>query len=281
MFYVGCFLSKEGGYYGTAKKILSMGGNTYQVFTRNPRGGGVLKAADPEDFRLLNELIKAEDMHAPLAHAPYVYNPCGKDEHVREFTAQTMREELELLDPIDGVLYNFHPGNHVGQGTKVGIGYIADMLNSIMWEGMRTTVLLETMAGKGTEIGRTFEELEEIIERVSPSLSPRLGVCLDTCHIHDGGYPISEAPDRVLEEFDRVIGLHRLRAIHLNDSKNPVGSHKDRHEKLGEGYISLEAVRYLVNCDELEGVPFYLETPNDDEGYAREIALLKSMRTKR
>lgn len=280
LFYVGCFLTKEGGYYNTARKILEMGGNTYQVFTRNPRGGGALKAADPEDFRKLNGLIASGEIHAPLAHAPYVYNPCAKDGHIREFTAQTMREELEMLDGIDGALYNFHPGNHVGQGAEAGIEFIADMLNSIMWEGMNTVVLLETMAGKGTEIGRTFEELEEIIERVSPSLSPSLGVCLDTCHIHDGGYAISEDPGRVLGEFDRVIGLDRLRAVHLNDSKNPVGSHKDRHEKLGEGFISMDAVKYLINCDELEGVPFYLETPNDDDGYAREIAMLKSWRTR-
>ncbi|MBR3417024.1 MAG: deoxyribonuclease IV [Clostridia bacterium] len=280
MFYVGCFLTKEGGYYGTARKILGMGGNTYQVFTRNPRGGGVLKAAGPEDFRKLNELTASGTVHPPLAHAPYVYNPCAKDEHIREFTRDTMREELEMLDGINGALYNFHPGNHVGQGEEAAFVFISDMLNSIMWEGMNTYVLLETMAGKGTEMGRTFEELAEIISRVRSPLRDRLGVCLDTCHIHDGGYKISEDPQGVLDEFDRVIGIERLRAIHLNDSKNPVGARKDRHEKLGDGYISLEAVKYLINCDDLEGIPFYLETPNDDEGYAREIALLKEMRTK-
>ncbi len=280
MFYVGCFLTKEGGYSGTAEKILSMGGNTYQVFTRNPRGGGVLKKPDPEDLEALNAMMVEHGMHAPLAHAPYVYNPCAKDPHIREFTAQTMREELELLEGINGALYNFHPGNHVGQGVEAAVEYISDMLNSIMWEGMNTTVLLETMAGKGTEIGRSFEELEAIIERVSPALSPKLGVCLDTCHVHDAGYPISEAPDRVLEEFDRVVGLDRLKAIHMNDSKNPVGSKKDRHEKLGEGFISLGAMEYLVNCEKLEGVPFYLETPNENDGYEKEIAMLKQMRKK-
>lgn len=279
MFYVGCHMSKTGGYSGTAKRILQMGGNTYQVFTRNPRGSGG-SAADPADLAELNRIVRENGMHPPLAHAPYIYNPCAADEHIREYTADTMRAELMMLEGIDGAIYNFHPGNHVGQGADEGIRLIAGMLNSILWEGMKTTVLLETMAGKGTEIGRTFEELARIIDLVEPALRDHMGVCLDTCHVHDGGYAISEDPAAVLAEFDRVVGLDRLRAIHVNDSKNPVEAHKDRHAKLGEGYIKSEAFEYLVNCDELEGVPFYLETPNDEAGYEREIAYLRSLRKK-
>lgn len=278
MFYIGCHLSKEGGYYAAGNKALSIGGNTFQFFTRNPRGRSTQKDTDFEDIKALCVLMKEKFMHAPLAHAPYIYNPCAKDENIRKYTAQTMKSELEFLENIDGAMYNFHPGNHVGQGVEKGIEYISEMLDFVLWPDMSTVVLLETMAGKGTEIGRSFEELRMIIDSVDARLRDKLGVCLDTCHIHDGGYPISDSPDKVLEEFDRVIGLERLKAVHLNDSKNPVGAAKDRHAKLGEGYISLQSMEYLINHPALRDVPFYLETPNELDGYEKEIALLKSLR---
>lgn len=278
MFYIGCHLSKEGGYYAAGQKALEIGANTFQFFTRNPRGRASSKDTDLEDVKALDILIKENSMHAPLAHAPYIYNPCAKDENIRQYTAETMKKELELLENIDGAMYNFHPGNHVGQGEDVAVKYISDMLNSVLKPGFSTIVLLETMAGKGTEMGRTFEELRRIIDLVEPEFQDKLGVCLDTCHIHDGGYPISESPDKALEEFDNVLGLDRLKAVHLNDSKNVVGAKKDRHEKIGEGYISLDSMAYLINHPALRDVPFYLETPNELDGYQKEIALLKSLR---
>lgn len=278
MFYIGCHLSKEGGYLAMGQRALSIGGNTFQFFTRNPRGGSTSKSADPEDVAALCRLMEENNMHAPLAHAPYTYNPCSADESIREYTASSMHSELELLESIDGAMYNFHPGCHVGQGADAGIEFVSGMLDSIMWEGMKTIVLIETMAGKGTEIGRSFEELSRIIERVNPLVRDNVGVCLDTCHVHDGGYPIAEDPAGVLDEFDRVLGLERLRAIHLNDSKNPVGAAKDRHERLGHGNIPLSSMEKLINDPRLEGIPFYLETPCDLNGYAEEIKLLRSLK---
>ncbi len=257
------------------KRALSIGGNTFQFFTKNPRGRSAGKPADPADVSALCELIKENGMHAPLAHAPYTYNPCSADRTVREYTTASMRGELEFLESIEGAMYNFHPGCHVGQGVEAGIEYISGMLGSIMWKDMKTKVLLETMAGKGTELGRNFEELAQIIEKTDGSVRDNLGVCLDTCHVHDGGYKIAEDPDGVIDEFDRVIGISRLRAIHLNDSKNPIGAAKDRHERLGLGHIPLDAMERLINHPKLQGIPFYLETPNELEGYAEEINLLK------
>ena len=260
------------------RRALSIGGNTFQFFTKNPRGRSMGKPADPADVAALCSLMKEENMHAPLAHAPYTYNPCSADASIREYTAESMHRELEFLESIDGAMYNFHPGCHVGQGADVGIDFISDMLNSIMWKGMKTVVLLETMAGKGTELGRNFEELACIIEKVDPSVRDNVGVCLDTCHVHDGGYPIARDPESVLDEFDRVIGLDRLRAVHLNDSKNPMGASKDRHEKLGLGNIPTAAMEKLINHPRLDGIPFYLETPNELDGYAAEISLLRSLK---
>ncbi len=277
MFYIGCHLSLEGGYRAMGERILSIGGNTFQYFTKNPRGRASVKTPDPEDVAALCRLIRENGMHPPLAHAPYTYNPCSKDESVREYSRDSMRKELEFLESIEGSLYNFHPGCHVGQGVEAGIAYISSMLNAILWPEMKTTVLLETMAGKGTELGRSFEELRAIIDQVNPDVRDKVGVCLDTCHIHDAGYSIVEDLDGVVDEFDRVVGLRRLYAIHLNDSKNPKGAAKDRHEKIGEGYLGMDAITKIVNHPKLRHLPFYLETPNELEGYEREIALLKGV----
>ena len=278
MFYIGCHLSLEGGYQSMGERILSVGGNTFQFFTKNPRGKASVKPPEPEDVAALCRIIKENGMHPPLAHAPYTYNPCSKDESVRQYSRDSMRKELEFLESIEGSLYNFHPGCHVGQGVEQGIAYIADMLNAILWREMKTTVLLETMAGKGTELGRNFEELREIIDHINPEVRDKVGVCLDTCHVHDGGYKIAEDTDGVIAEFDRIVGLERLHAIHLNDSKNPMGSVKDRHEKIGEGYLGIDAITRIINHPKLRHVPFYLETPNELEGYGKEIALLKGLR---
>lgn len=260
------------------ERILSVGGNSFQYFTKNPKGGKQNKPADPEDVRRLYELIMEKGLIMPLAHAPYTYNPCSKDEGVRQYSRESMRGELEFLEKLPGSLYNFHPGCHVGQGVEVGVNYIADMLDFVLWDGMKTTVLIETMAGKGTEIGRSFEELRMIIDRVDPALSDNLGVCFDTCHVSDAGYNIIGNLDGVLREFDRVVGIDRLKAVHLNDSMNPPGSHKDRHAKIGEGTIGISAITKIINHPMLRDLPFYLETPNQLEGYAAEIAMLKEKR---
>lgn len=274
MFKIGCHLSIEGGYLSMGQRIYNMGGNTFQFFTKNPKGRSSTKQPDPADVAALYTLIKERGMAMPLAHAPYTYNPSSKDEEVRRYSGESMHGELEFLENLPGSMYNFHPGCHVGQGVEMGVQYISSMLNRVMWNGMKTTVLLETMAGKGTEIGRSFEELRMIIDCVEPGLREHLGVCLDTCHVNDAGYDIAGDTDGVLREFDRIVGIDRLRAIHLNDSMNPLGSHKDRHAKIGEGSIGLEAVCRIINHPMLRGLPFYLETPNDEAGYAREIALL-------
>lgn len=278
MFKVGCHLSTEGGYLAMGRQILSIGGNTFQFFAKNPKGGRVNKAPDMDDVAELAKLIADENMIMPLAHAPYTYNPASKDESVRQYSRDSMRGELEFLENLPGSLYNFHPGCHVGQGVDAGVDFISDMLNNVLWDGMKTTVLLETMAGKGTEIGRSFEELRMIIDRVDEGLRGNLGVCFDTCHVSDAGYDVIGDFDGVLKEFDRVVGIDRLRAVHLNDSMNPPASHKDRHAKIGEGYIGLDAVTKIVNHPMIADRPFYLETPNDVDGYAREISILKDIR---
>ena len=272
--HIGCHLSSSKGYLFMGKQILSMGGDTFQFFTRNPRGSKA-KAIDLEDAKALCQLMEKENFAKILAHAPYTLNPASADPKVREFAELTIIDDLERMEYTPGQLYNFHPGSHVGQGTEEGIRLISDLLNRVLKPEQTTTVLLETMAGKGSEVGGKFEELAEIIRRVE--LKDKIGVCLDTCHVHDGGYDIVNDLDGVLEEFDRVIGLDKLKAIHLNDSKNPLASHKDRHEVIGGGNIGLEAFTRIVNHPTLRGLPFYLETPNEIPGYTAEIALLSGL----
>lgn len=274
MFKIGAHLSASKGYTHMYDEALSIGGNTFQFFTRNPRGGKA-KDLDFNDIAVFNE--KAKENFGPiLAHAPYTLNACAADDRIREFAYITMEDDLKRLEHTPGAMYNFHPGSHVGQGTMVGIEKISGLLNDILFPEMKTTVLLETMAGKGSEVGSRFEELREIIDKTN--LGDKMGVCLDTCHVYDAGYDIVNNLDGVLEEFDRVIGLDRLKAIHLNDSKNPFSSHKDRHEKIGEGSLGSEAVSYIINHPKLKDLPFFLETPNEIDGYKREIELLKSLR---
>lgn len=272
--HIGCHLSSSKGYLFMGKQILSMGGDTFQFFTRNPRGSKA-KAIDPEDAKALCQLMEKENFAKILAHAPYTLNPASADPKVREFAELTIIDDLERMEYTPGQLYNFHPGSHVGQGTEEGIRLISELLNRVLKPEQTTTVLLETMAGKGSEVGGTFEELAEIIRRVE--LKDKIGVCLDTCHVHDGGYDIVNDLDGVLEDFDRVIGLDKLKAIHLNDSKNPLASHKDRHEVIGGGSIGLETFTRIINHPSLRGLPFYLETPNEIPGYTAEIALLSGL----
>lgn len=276
MFRIGCHLSTEGGYRAMGEKIASVGGDSFQYFTKNPKGGNRnFKFPDSADVEALRTFLTETGRTMPLAHAPYTYNPCSEREEVRQYSIESMHEELLFLESLPGSLYNFHPGCHVGQGVEVGVTYIAGLLNQVLWDGMHTTVLLETMSGKGTEIGRSFEELRRIIDLVDEGLRGNVGVCLDTCHVSDAGYDLVNDLDGVLREFDRVVGLERLRAVHLNDSMNPPGSHKDRHAKIGEGYLGLEAITRIINHPSLRGLPFYLETPNELDGYAREITLLR------
>ena len=274
MFYIGCHLSASDGFLAMGKTALSIGANTFQFFTRNPRGSKA-KAIDPADVAAFLELAAENGFGTLVAHAPYTINPCSKDERTREFARMTLADDLKRMEHIPGNVYNFHPGSHTGQGMETGICQIAETLNAILMPDIRTTVLLETMSGKGSEVGSRFEELREIIDRVE--LSDKLGVCLDTCHVSDAGYDIADDPDGVLAEFDRVIGLDRLRAVHVNDSLNPVGSHKDRHARIGEGCLGAEALGRVVRHPALQGLPFVLETPNELPGYAREIALLKEL----
>lgn len=274
-FKIGCHLSTSKGFLNMGKEIVSLGGNTFQFFTRNPRGGAA-KAIDKKDADAFKEYAAKEGIEVILAHAPYTLNACSADEKTREFAKRTFADDLERMENFPGNLYNFHPGSHVSQGVDKGIDYITDMLNMTIKPEQTTTVLLETMAGKGSEIGRCFEELKRIIDRVE--LNEHIGVCLDTCHIYDAGYDIVNNLDGVLKEFDEIIGLDRLRAVHLNDSKNPFESHKDRHEKIGEGTIGTESFAKIINHPYLRELPFYLETPNEAEGYAKEIALLKGLR---
>ncbi len=273
MLNIGCHLSVSNGFENMGKEALKLGGNTFQFFTRNPRGGKA-KEIDKADTDKLLILMENNNFSKILAHAPYTLNPCSANERTREFALEAMADDLKRMEYLPGNMYNFHPGSHVGQGVEKGIEMIAEVLNKVLTKDMSTTVLLETMAGKGSEIGSKFEQLKEILDRVE--LSGKMGVCLDTCHVFDGGYDIKDNLESVLEEFDSIIGLERLKALHLNDSKNPLGSHKDRHEKIGEGYIGIEAFKRIVTHPVLKNLPCYLETPNDLDGYAKEIALLKS-----
>lgn len=274
MLNIGCHLSASKGFLNMGETAISLGGNTFQFFTRNPRGGSA-KDIDLEDAKALLSLMQENSFAKILAHAPYTLNACAKVPSIREFAFNTMLDDLKRMEYVPNNMYNFHPGSHVGQGIETGIELISDLLNSILWETQTTTVLLETMAGKGSEVGSRFEELREIIDRVE--LKNKMGVCLDTCHVNDAGYDIVNDLDGVLTEFDKIIGLERLRALHLNDSKNPLGAHKDRHEKIGEGYIGKEAFGRIVNHPVLKDLPMFLETPNELPGYAEEIKLLKSL----
>ena len=273
MLNIGCHLSTTKGYENMGKEALKIGANTFQYFTRNPRGGKA-KDINEKDILALRKLMEENNFAKILAHAPYTLNGCSADESTREFASEMMADDLERLKYLSTSLYNFHPGSHVKQGVDVGINYIVEMLNKVLKPEHTTIVLLETMAGKGTEVGRTFEEIAEIISRVE--LNEKMGVCLDTCHVYDAGYDIVNDLDGVLEEFDRIIGLDRLHAIHLNDSKNPFKSHKDRHEKIGEGEIGFEAIKRIINHPKLRNIPFFLETPNELDGYAKEIEMLKA-----
>ncbi|WP_291651230.1 deoxyribonuclease IV [Clostridium sp.] len=273
MLNIGCHLSTTKGFENMGKEALQIGANTFQFFTRNPRGGKA-KEINMDDMEGLLKIAKENNFSTILAHAPYTLNACSADERTREFAREMMIDDLNRMELMPNNLYNFHPGSHVKQGVEIGINYIVDLLNTVLSKDQTTTVLLETMAGKGSEVGRTFEEIAEIISRVE--LKEKMGVCLDTCHIYDAGYDIVNDLDGVLEEFDRVIGLDRLKAIHLNDSKNPFKSHKDRHEKIGEGSLGLEAITRIINHPKLKHLPFFLETPNELDGYAKEIELLRS-----
>lgn len=274
MMQIGCHLSASNGFLAMGKDARSIGANTFQFFTRNPRGGNA-KPIDPKDIEAFLLFSGQNGIGNILAHASYTLNLCAADENIRTFARETMADDLRRMEYLPGNMYNFHPGSHVKQGVDVGIDYIVKALDEILTPDISTFVLLETMAGKGSEIGRSFEELQAIISRVK--VKEKLGVCLDTCHIYDAGYDIVNNLDGVIEEFDRVIGLDRLKAIHLNDSKNPFSSHKDRHETIGNGSIGLEGFRRIINHPRLKHLPFYLETPNELPGYQKEIELLKSM----
>lgn len=274
-FKIGCHLSASKGFLNMGKEIVALGGNTFQFFTRNPRGGAA-KDIDEKDVEAFKKFADENGIEVILAHAPYTLNACSADSGIREFAKNTMADDLKRMEYTPGNYYNFHPGSHVGQGVEVGIDFIAEMLNEILTKEQTTTVLLETMSGKGSEVGRNFEELKAIIDKVK--LKDKLGVCLDTCHIWDGGYDVVNNFDGVLDEFDKIIGLEKLKAIHLNDSKNDLSSHKDRHEKIGEGKIGLDAISKIINNERIKELPFYLETPNEIDGYEREIELLKKRR---
>ena len=288
MLTIGCHLSTSKGFEAMGRTALSIGADTFAFFTRNPRGGTV-RELDPDDVAALRGILDEHAFGPLVAHAPYTYNPCSAKERAREFALEAMAEDLERMEALPGNLYNFHPGAHVGQGPDAGIEMIVDVLTRVMFEGQRTTVLLETMAGKGTEVGRSFEELAAIIDgvaRTAPALADNLGVCLDTCHVSDAGYDLIGDLDGVLAEFDRVVGLSRLRAVHVNDSKNPCGARKDRHARIGEGYLGSaelggggEVFARIVSHPALRDLPFILETPNELPGYAREIELLRSLQT--
>ena len=276
MLTIGCHLSASEGFLAMGKTALSIGANTFQFFTRNPRGSKA-KAIDPDDAAAFLALAQANGFGRLVAHAPYTINPCSKTERTREFARMTLADDLKRMEYLPGNYYNFHPGSHTEQGMEVGISQIAETLNAILKPEQHTTVLLETMSGKGSEVGGRFEELREILDRVA--LNTQMGVCMDTCHISDAGYDIAGDIDGVLMEFDRVIGLERLKAVHINDSMNPLGAHKDRHARIGEGYLGEAAFGRIINHPALRDLPFILETPNDLAGYAREIGRLKELRT--
>ncbi len=272
MLHIGCHLSSSNGYLAMGKAALAMKADTFAFFTRNPRGGKA-KDIDIRDVNAFLDFSRENNFAKLVAHAPYTMNLCAAKENVRTFAHEIFADDLHRMEVTPGNYYNFHPGSHVGQGSSQGIEMIADELNQVLSPSQHTTVLLETMAGKGTEIGRNFEELQAIISKVT--LQEKLGICLDTCHIWDGGYDIVNNLDNVLSEFDHIIGLDRLKAVHLNDSLNPCGSHKDRHAKIGEGQIGLDALTRVINHPKLRELPFILETPNDNDGYAHEIAILR------
>lgn len=273
MLNIGCHLSASKGYLHMAKEAVEIDANTFAFFTRNPRGGKA-KDIDGKDVKDFLEFISEHNFTKLVAHAPYTLNACSDKPETREFALNTMRDDLMRMEYTPNQYYNFHPGSHVGQGTETGIELIIKQLNEVLTPDMTTTVLLETMAGKGSEIGRSFDELRAIIDGVT--LNEKLGVCLDTCHVYDGGYDIVNDLDGVLDEFDRVIGLDRLKAMHMNDSKNPFESHKDRHEKIGEGTIGFETMQNIINHPKLQNIPIILETPNELDGYANEIKMLRN-----
>ncbi len=272
MLNIGCHLSAAKGYEHMGKEALKIGANTFAFFTRNPRGGKS-KALDTEDIEKFLKIASGNNFGKLVAHAPYTLNPCSKDKKVRDFAYIAMSEDMERMEHTPGNFYNFHPGSHVGQGVEAGIDMIADLLNSILKPDQTTIVLLETMAGKGSEVGSRFEELAAIIDKVE--LKDKIGVCMDTCHVSDAGYDIINDLDGVLDEFDRIVGLDKLYAMHINDSLNPMGAHKDRHAKIGEGHLGVETIVNVITHPKLKHVPFILETPNELEGYAAEIALLR------
>jgi deoxyribonuclease-4 len=272
MQFIGCHLTISKGYTAMGRQALKLGGNTAQFFTRNPRGGRA-KELDPEDIAGLRTLMEENSFGPLIAHAPYTINPCAANEKTLEFALMTMADDLRRLELLPEAYYNFHPGSHVGQGIETGIEKIAATLNQVMYPEQKTTVLLETMAGKGSEVGSRFEELRAIIDRTQ--LQDKIGVCLDTCHVSDGGYDIVNDLDGVLTEFDKVIGLSRLKALHINDSMNPIGSHKDRHQKLGQGTLGLDTFQRIMQHPVLKGLPKVLETPNELPGYEAEIRLLR------
>ena len=272
MLYIGCHLSASKGYKDMGKQALKINANTFAFFTRNPRGGSA-KAINQSDIDAFMEIYNENKFGKIVAHAPYTMNACAADEKIREFALNAMKDDIKRMEYTPNNYYNFHPGSHVKQGAEVGIKLISEQLNHVITAEQSTIILLETMAGKGSEVGRNFEEIRKIIDNVE--LNDKLGVCLDTCHVWDGGYDIVNNLDGVLEEFDRIIGLERLKAVHLNDSLNPLGAHKDRHAKIGEGYIGLDALINVINHPYLNELPFILETPNDLEGYAKEIEILR------
>lgn len=274
MVYIGNHLSASKGFLAMGKQETKLGGNTFAFFTRNPRGGKA-KDIDINDAKALMKYLEENQFGKLVAHAPYTMNLCSDKEDIRHFAKGMLIDDLKRMEYIKGQYYNFHPGSHVGQGVEKGIDYITTALNEALYEEQTTTVLLETMAGKGTEIGRSFEEIKAIIDKVE--LKDKIGVCFDTCHVWDAGYDIVNNLDGVLGEFDEIIGLDRLKAVHINDSMNVLGAKKDRHEKIGEGYIGIEGFEKIINHKCFENLPFILETPNDDVGYKREIFLLKKL----
>lgn len=274
MLKIGCHLSSSNGFLAMGKTAVEIGANTFQFFTRNPRGGSI-KPLNIEDIKRYTEFAAENNIGVIVAHAPYTLNACSADEKTRDFAYRAMSEDLERMEYIPGNVYNFHPGSHVKQGTEVGIQLICELLDRVLYPELKTTVLLETMAGKGSEIGRSFEEIRTIIDNTKQS--NKLGVCLDTCHISDAGYDVINNLNGVLNEFDSIIGLDKLKAIHINDSKNPPASHKDRHEKIGEGFLGIDTFKNIINHPKLRELPFILETPNELDGYKHEIKILKSL----
>lgn len=274
MLNIGCHLSASAGFLAMGRQITELGGNTFAFFTRNPRGGKA-RPVDEADIKAYTDFAQKHAFAKIVAHSPYTLNPCSPDKHTREFAHMVFEDDMKRMELIPGNYYNFHPGSHVGQGEEQGISLICEMLNKYLNEAQATTVLLETMSGKGSEIGSSFEQLRLIMDNTS--FPDKLGICLDTCHVYDAGYDIVNDLDGVLEQFDKIIGITNLKALHVNDSKNPYQSHKDRHEKIGKGFLGIKTFENLINHPKLKNLPFILETPNDLDGYAAEIALLKRL----